>query len=74
MKHLLVALIILSFLAFPIPIDKLKNMSNQELNDALALMLGFFTIISKCEHAQYVDYLQEGNNMIFVIECKDKEA
>lgn len=75
MKHLLVIFIILGVLMFPIPYDKAKSLSKEEFTVALDHMLGFFKTVTKCKKAGYVDMYQEGNNLIFVIECQDdKEA
>ena len=74
MKHLLVALIIFSFLVFPIPRKVVDTLDKDSLLEALNHMLNFFKTVTQCEHAGYVEYHQEGENVIFVIECKDKEA
>lgn len=71
LRVLLVAMVILSFLAFPIPYDKVQKLNKQEIQTALDYMLGFFKTIAQCEKAEYVDAYQNGENIIFVIECKD---
>ncbi len=72
----LLAVVIISFLMFPIPYDRMQKLNKQEIQTALDYMLGFFKTIAQCENAEYIDAYQNGENVIFVIECKDgnKEA
>lgn len=69
--RILLVVVMIGFIMFPIPFDKVKKLNKQEINTALDYIMGFFKTIDKCENAEYVDVYQEGENIIFVIECKE---
>lgn len=74
MTRILLTIIMVGFLMFPIPFDKAQKLTKDEFSSALNHMLSFFKIVSSCKNAGYIDMYQEGDNLIFIIECKDKEA